>query len=102
MAYNNPTAKHTPGPQVVIEHLGDYPPIQACEKCVGGLHHDGRQYIMLCSFHAAAPDLLGWLAKAAQMAEQQYKGGDDLPMNSSWRWLGENARIAIRKATEGP
>ncbi len=48
---------------------------------------------------AAAPELLAWLTKAAQMADQQHRGGEDAPLASAWRWLAENAQLAIAKAT---
>lgn len=50
---------------------------------------------------AAAPDLLGWLRKAVQMAGQQDRGGEDVPMQRSWAWLAENAGKAIAKAEGG-
>lgn len=43
----------------------------------------------------AAPRLLRWLEKAAQLAEQQAHGGDDAPLPSAWAWFAEHAREAI-------
>jgi hypothetical protein len=65
----------------------------------------GNFYVAQCNnfedakFMAAAPALLEWLTKAAQMAEQQYEGGEDAPLRSAWDWLHTNARIAIEAAS---
>jgi hypothetical protein len=48
---------------------------------------------------AAAPELRGWLEKGIQLAAQQFKGGDDAPMQSAWKWFAENASAALQ-ATE--
>ena len=32
----------------------------------------------------------GWLKKAAQMAEQQARGGDDVPLHTAWHTLHDN------------
>ena len=40
----------------------------------------------------------GWLQKASQLAKQQYNGGDDIPIKSSWNWLAEHIDQALKLA----
>ena len=47
---------------------------------------------------AATPELLDWLRKAVQMARQQDKGGEDVPLRTAWAWLAENGDAAIAAA----
>lgn len=50
----------------------------------------GRDATDTMNMLAAAPAMLSWLEKAKQMAEQQARGGDDIPLQSAWQWLADN------------
>lgn len=53
----------------------------------------------IVSLVETAPEVLAWLQKAAQMAGQQFAGGDDVPTTSAWGWLAQNATDVIARAT---
>jgi hypothetical protein len=38
---------------------------------------------------------IGWLKKAAQMAEQQARGGNDAPLHTAWHWLHDNIKAYL-------
>lgn len=44
-----------------------------------------------------APELLAWLEKAVQMADQILAGGDDVPARTAWAWLVEHAGALVAK-----
>ncbi len=94
--------QHTPGSWTAHDDDGTGTlPCVLSDKVNAG----GNFYVAQCNVFAdarliaSAPDLLAWLTKAAQMADQQHRGGEDVPMASAWRWLAENAQLVIAKAT---
>jgi len=41
-----------------------------------------------------------WLKKAAQLAEQQYNGGENQPLHTAWHWLHDNIEELLLEGGE--
>lgn len=84
-------------PEYVDTHDGYY--IAGCEKAVGNdMAESSANAALIVRCVNQHDALVSWLTKAAQLAEQQYTGGDDVPLNSAWIWLAANARAALNAA----
>lgn len=94
-------SKHTAGPWKVGEDQGTSLGFEIVDKRddpIAWTSPHRPQQDANARLIAAAPEMYDWLVKVRQIAEQQSKGRNDIPLHSAWQWLADNIQDVLAKA----